>query len=343
MKKYIFLLLIMILTIFVLNTVIDPGEEKKPKTEAKTHLVAEIYTSQDKEKPALLYTGKKNPKKLSKEQVEKAAREIRPALAKPFEDVFVSFSKTPGSLSISEWNNGKETKVSKSNIIRTVGAQSVKLFIIRGEWPNEGQATYVAKIRVTKTYSYQDLLTPRTGYYTVVGFFEEEDQVKQMPAKNGKPIDLREVSEPLGHSVFTYPDLAIEKLPTYYVFGDGNAPIRFDDHEELERYLGDGTAYEFGGQTENWKIEMKSQQKLGEGKVETYITYVGNEDPAGWTISFYIEGPNIPIGESNFALDHDGKFLSVLNDYRKIVKKDSFKAIVYFNGNVEEIPLEFNE
>ncbi|WP_059170502.1 hypothetical protein [Bacillus sp. FJAT-27445] len=341
MKKYILPLFILIVTIFFLNNVIDPDEEKKPITEAKTLPIPEIMTTQGKENVALLYKGNKNPKKLSKEQVEKAAREIQPVIAMPFEEAIVSFSNMPASLSITEWDNGKETKVSDSNIITTVGAPSYKIFIIRGEWLNDGQATYVAKIRVTKVYSYQELLTPRVNHYTVVGFFDENDQVKKMPAKNGNPLDYREVSSPLGHLTFTFPDLAFEKLPTYYVFGKGSVPIRFDDYEELTAFLGEGLNYVFSGETENWKIEMTSNQKLGEGKIETAITYIGNEEKPGWDVSFRLAGTSLTWGEEGFPLDQNGRYLSVLYGYQTVLKSDSILATVNWNGKEELIPLEF--
>ncbi|WP_053366567.1 hypothetical protein [Bacillus sp. FJAT-27245] len=342
MKKYILPLFILTATIFFLNSVIDPGDEKKPKTQAKPLPVPEILTIRDKEKGTLIYQGKKNPKKLSKEQVEKVARDIRPVIAKPFEEVLVSFSKSPVSLSITEWNNGKETKVTDRNLIPAVGAQNVKIFIIRGEWLNDGQATYMAKVRIMKLYSYQDLLSTRTGYYTVVGFFDEEDRVKQMPAKNGKPIDLREVSQPLGHLAFSFPDLAFEKLPAYYFFGNGNA-IRFDDFNELETYLKEGLAYTFSGESENWKIELKSTQALGEGKTETAITYIGNGDKPSGVLSLELRSVPLTWLVPGFALDQNGTYESVLNGNQTILKTDSILAVVNLDGKEELIPLEYKE
>ncbi|WP_316568921.1 hypothetical protein [Neobacillus sp. YIM B06451] len=342
MKKYIFPLLIIIVSIFFLNNVIDSDEEKKPpKTEAKIIPVPELRVAQDKAQAALLYKGKKNPKKLSKEQVEKAARDLRPIVAMPYEDVTVSFSKMPGVLSISEWNNGKETKVTDSNIIPTVGAPSYKFFIIRGEWLNDGQATYVAKVRVPKIYSYQDLLTTRVNHYTVIGFFDEEDHVKQMPAKNGNPFDMGEVIEPLGHLMFSFPELAFEKLPTYYVFGHGDVPIRFDDFEELRTYLGEGLVYEFSGESENWKIEMKSTQNLGDGKIETAITFIGDGEKPSYGTSLRLASTSLSIQESGFPLDQNGRYLSVYNGFHTVLKSDFIQATVNWDGKEERIHLEF--
>ncbi|WP_409270037.1 hypothetical protein V1499_11500 [Neobacillus sp. SCS-31] len=344
MKKYIFPLLIIIVSIFFLNNVIDSDEEKKPpKTEAKIIPVPELRVAQDKAQAALLYKGKKNPKKLSRDKVEKAARDLKPVVAMPYEDVTVSFSKMPGVLSITEWNNGKETKVTDSNIIPTVGAPSYKYFIIRGEWLNDGQATYVAKVRVPKIYSYQDLLTTRVNHYTVIGFFDEEDQVKQMPAKNGNPFDMGEVSEPLGHLMFSFPELSFEKLPTYYVFGQGEVPIRFDDFEELTTYLSEGLDYVFIGESENWKIEMTSTQKLGEGKIETAVTYIGDGETPGWGTSLGLASASFNFLEPGFPLDQNGRYLSVYNGFQPVLKTDSILVTVNWDGKEELIHLKFME
>ncbi|RDU35688.1 hypothetical protein DRW41_16210 [Neobacillus piezotolerans] len=342
MKKYFFPLLIMIVTIFFLNTVIDP-EEKKPKTEAKTIPIPELRVAQDKAEAALLYKGKKNPKKLSREQVEKAARDLRPVIAMPYEEVIVSFSKNPSVLSITEWNKGKETNVTDTNVIPTVGRPGVKLFIIRGQWLNEGQATYVAKIRIPRIYSYQELLTPRANSYTVIGFFDEKDSVKQMPMRNENLFDIREISMPLGHLIVTFPELAFEQLPTYYVFGGKDVPIRIDEYEELAKFLGEGLAYEFGGESENWKIEMKSRQTLGDGKIETAITFIGDGEKPGWAASLRLDSASLSFSESGFPLDQNGRYLSVFNGYQTLLKTDSILATVTWDGKEELIPLDFKE
>lgn len=343
MKKYIFPLLILIVTIFFLNTVIDPEEEKKPKTEAKTIPIPELRVVQDKAQGALLYKGEKNPKKLSREQVEKAARDLRPVIAMPFEEVIVSFANEPAILSITEWDKGKETKITDANVIPTAGHPGVKILIIRGEWLNDGQATYVAKVRVPKIYSYQELLTPRTNTYTVMGFFDEEDSVEQMPERNGKLFDIRIISEQLGHLTFSYPELAFEKLPTYYIFGHGDVPIRFDDYDELAMYLGEGMVYEFIGESENWKIDMKSTQKLGDGKIETAITFIGDGEKPGWGSSLGLASGSLNFLEPGFPLDQNGRYLSVYNGFHIVLKSDSVLATVNWDGKEELIPLEYKE
>lgn len=345
MKKYILPIGILLISIFLLNQFIEPKEEKKAiPTEAKTLPVPEILFRMDRGKTVLVSKGD-SERKLTKREIAKAGKELKEYEIQPYDMMLVSFfpSEEP-EFTVTEWDSEKgEVKIQDGQEDFGFVNPGIKTLIIRAKWQDGTSAIYLAKIRVKKTYSYQDVLSPQLDEYTVMGIFDAAEPEKQdMPKPNRglysiTTLQLFGGSEDLKR---TYPELEIKKLPTYLILKHGAVIFATESYEELNQYLTEDKNLLYKGESENWAATLAVRQRLGNGNLRLTARYHKNDQKPTESIVFHIEGPLQMRAEGYPELN--GKGIAEM-DFPMDVQlsdKDKITCIITWDGKEETITLE---
>ncbi|WP_059170505.1 hypothetical protein [Bacillus sp. FJAT-27445] len=341
-KKYIIPAAIVLLSIFFLNNEIESKKEDKLTRNEKTLPVLELINpSGDKTEPVLLARELVAPGELSSEAVAEAARNADALVIEPYSEAGLIFSKKEKSLSVTEWDRetGEESEKLPNNILLAGGTSGVKILIIRIEWPESGPATYVARVKIKKIYSYQDLLSRDREKYTVFKLLPPEDEELDLPPVNKPLYEERRIGWTLEQLQLSFPELEITILPSYFVFHKGIKVAATEDESELHRFLNETITITHAGQGENWEAELIAKHKLGEGVVLLAMQYIGTEKPIPSEISFNVQGTEWNMDQYIEELDAAGQALLSF-DFKKIIRKeDKISLTMKWSGKEEMIYL----
>ncbi|OCA90551.1 hypothetical protein A8F94_01315 [Bacillus sp. FJAT-27225] len=288
MKKYILPGLIMIISIFFLNTVIDkPEEEEKPaeKTEAAASTQPAVRLSSPKDsKPMVLLNDEiADPSGLKAKTIKDAIKKAKAVDANPFDQLMPNFPATPSSVVFYEWQADSEL------LSQPVGVEfhlaprepGEKVIILSAEWPDGKKGIYLSKINVKRLSSYQHLLAPDTDRLTVLGFFEPEYDYT-IPSSPYETYIKREVKGTAEELRSNYQDLPLDMLPVFFVFQNDTIMFQTEDFIELTAFLTKETTSVFKGESDNWEVRITTKDTLGQSMMETVIKYKGrNAEPKG--------------------------------------------------------------
>ncbi|WP_409270044.1 hypothetical protein V1499_11520 [Neobacillus sp. SCS-31] len=341
-KKYILPAAIVLLSIFFLNNEINPKKEDKPTINERMLPDLKLATpSGGKAEPVLLAREIIEPSKLSRESVAEAARNADALLIEPYSEVGLIFPKGEKSLSVTEWDRktGKESEKLPNNSFQAGGQSAVKIFIIRVDWPESGPATYVARVRIKKMYSYQDLFSRDREKYTVLKLLPEDDKEMGLPPLSTPLYDERRIGGTLELLQRTFPELGISKLPTYFVFHKGIKIAATEDESELQRFLTESTTITHAGQGENWEAEFISKQELGKGLAILSVKYIGNEEVPPSNIPLTIQGTEWNLNRYIENLDENLQGIFSIEFEQLVRKEDNLGLAIKWTGKEETVYL----
>lgn len=345
MKKYILPIGIVLISVILLNQFIEPKqEEKNIPTEAKTDPVPEIRSRMGQGKAVLISKGD-SERKLTKSEIAKAGKEAKELEVQPYELMTVSFfpSEQP-DITVTEWNSesGEEKIDDEENYFGFV-KPGFKTLLIRTKWQDGTSAIYLAKIRVKKTYSYQDVLSPQLDGYTVMGIFDAAEPERQdMPKPNSDLYSITTLQLFGGAEDLkkTFPELEIKKLPAYLIFQRGAVIFASESYEELHQYLTEDKNLLYKGETENWAATLAVRQKLGSGNLHLTVRYLKNDQKPTESIVLHIEGPLQMRAEGYRELNEKGTAEMDLPMDVQISEKDKITCTITWDGKEETIMLK---
>ncbi|MFE4525510.1 hypothetical protein ACFRCQ_25940 [Cytobacillus firmus] len=209
-------------------------EEKPPTPEISV---------EGREAPLVLYdyvwNGTEITNKLTQSSLLNATESLEPLSINPYSELEVSFSEKPDKLSISRWEPGiekgtNEQEKSSYYISNRIGTG---FYIVRAEW-DEGKATYITKLKTEKIVSYQELLSPKESGYTVRGFDSQSASISEIyPDYLNANIGGGFISGELEYLKRAYPELNLNKLPTYFVFEQEKVIYSTHSQQQLKSYL----------------------------------------------------------------------------------------------------------
>ncbi|RHW42007.1 hypothetical protein D1B31_05015 [Neobacillus notoginsengisoli] len=343
MKKYILPIGILLISIFLLNTVIEPKEPEKVSNsetnDEKSRLVPAFKADEvPDEKPLLIYEGDNFLAQLSKDDVETAAKKVRPLEVKPYQHAWLKFEEYTEHITISEWDEGKESEPENTNTYETGGIPGVKVLLIRTQRRDKSAAVYVAKVRVKNIYSYQKHLSPNINNYTVIGFFADDESKIAMPHPMKDFYDIRALEGSLESHQNEFPELDIRNLPTYYLFKKGNILYKTGEYKELVAYLNQENVLTFEGKSDNWEVNLFVRQNLKTIKQQVSIRYIGKSALNQSPVDLEVSGPSWNWG-SSIDLDKDKKLTSEVDVDIEVSPEDSITCILKWNGKEEQIEL----
>lgn len=350
MKKYILPIGILIISFFFLNFVIEPtgktkkADEKVSKKEEKTEKppsIPELISEEGQHiKPVQLYQGTNMNTKLSREEIEKAAKNAETLETGPYMQSYFSFETEPNHMIISEWQNGLESEPEYSNAFETGGLADVKLMILRTEWANKNAAVYLAKVRVKNVYSFQKLLSPDKNNYTVIGFLPEGDSKIEMPKPVKDFYSVAPLQGKLDSFKEDFPEFNIEILPSYYVLKKGKIKYKTQNYDQLNAFLNQENIYTYEGKSDMWQVRFTVKQNLRVNSQDMSIQYTGKDKKSPSSVSFDVSGPSWVWSGGPFSLDLDGKHQVGNRMEIELSKEEINKFIIKWDGMEEEITLK---
>ncbi len=301
----------------------------------------EIASRSGQTKPVLLARDIIQPNELRKEDVANAASKAQALEVDPYTEANVVFFNTPNYLEITEWDGEDQVESTKHNnaTFHASGQPVEKLLIIRAEWNDAGPATYVAKVRIKKIYSYQYSLSEDPDKYTVMKFLPDEDEEWNSGPTDNPMYETRLLGGELPKLQSTFPELNISKLPSYFVFHKGVKLLATDDEKELESFLTQTTTVTHSGKGENWKAEFITKHKLGEGIAVLAIQSIGTEKPLPREISLFVEGTEWTMDQYIEELDAAGQVLVSFDFERMIRNEDKISLTMKWSRQEETIYL----
>ncbi|CEG27247.1 hypothetical protein [Bacillus sp. B-jedd] len=344
MKKYILPIGILIISVFFLNQFIEPKEEKKAiPTEAKTFPVPEIISPMERGKAILLSKGD-SERRLTKSEIVKAGKEVKELEVHPYYMMTVSFfAAEKPEMKVTEWDpeKGEEYAPDSQEFFGFV-KPGFKTLIIRAKWQDGTSAIYMAKIRVKKEYSYQDVLSPNLDEYTVMGIFDSSE-----PGDEAMPESKIGLYRTTSLHLFggandlknTYPELESKKLPTYYIFYQGKVIFAAENYEELNQYLTRDKNLLYKGESENWAATLAVRQKLGNGNLRLTVRYHKNDQKPLEPFTFIIDGPGVRA-EGTLELNESGMGEMDLPMHVQLSEKDKITCTISWEGKEETITLD---
>ncbi|WP_156324551.1 hypothetical protein [Bacillus sp. FJAT-27245] len=330
------------LSIFFLNNEIKPKKEDRPAINERILPDLKLVSPSGGEvEPVLLAREIIKPDELSREAVAEAARNADALLIDPYSEVALSFAKKEKSFSMAEWDRktGKESEKLPNTIFQAGGPSAVKIFIIRVKWPESGPATYVARVRIKKMHSYQDLFSGDREKYTVLKLLPQNDRELNLPPVNTPFFEERRIGGTLELLQQTFPELGISKLPSYFVFHKGIKIAATEDESELQRFLSESTTITHAGKSENWEAEFISKQELGKGLAVLSVKYVGKEEIPPSNIPLYMEGTEWNLDRYIEFLDENRQGMVKIDFEQLIRKEDNISLTIKWHANEETIYL----
>lgn len=197
------------------------------------------------EAPFVLYdyvwNGTEITNELTQSSLLNSTESVEPLSINPYSELQVSFTEKPNKLSISRWEPGieKETNEQEKSSYYISNRIGTGFYIVRAEW-DEGKATYISKLNTKKIVSYQQILSPKKGGYTVIG----------LDAKSASGLDISRdfldanisagiISGELDYLKRAYPELNLKKLPTYYVLKQERVIYSTHSLQQLKSYFGE--------------------------------------------------------------------------------------------------------
>ncbi|WP_059170503.1 hypothetical protein [Bacillus sp. FJAT-27445] len=341
MKKSILPAIIILLSIYFINTFIDKKGEDVEKIVAKNMPVPVITSGNQTVKPVLLFEGEG---KVTKALVDKAVKKAPAIKVDPYGEAVFNIPDKESRITLSEWDlkNGKEIKQFDENYISGMANEhGTRIILIRSE-TEESSAVYVGKINMLKQYSYQELLNPARNIYTILIFKEGEPGIREVPSDNENKYVTREIRASISELRKRYPDLEFKSLPAIYVFHQGFIIFKSQDMRELQTFITDMETMVFRGESENWQVEFKARQNLTEGDAELTVTYKGI-GPMPKSVDFGLSGRGWSWGSGGSKLDDSGKIF-ISNEMRfKLSENDSIPVELTWDGKSEEIILAYRK
>ncbi|RHW42009.1 hypothetical protein D1B31_05025 [Neobacillus notoginsengisoli] len=194
-----------------------------------------------------------------------------------------------------------------------------------------------------QTYSYQDLLSRNKERFTVLGIFELEKETREMPKPVGGFYNARIIGGSLEELRDSYPELKIKNLPAFYIFENARILYVAKDLEELNTYLTQDKVLIYEGKSENWRGQLIVYQKLGSGKMDFFLGYIGKDKHPSGTLEFELTGSNFSWQEGSLVLDPLGNYTTDNPIEVQMTENDSIICTIKQDGKKEQIILKFKE
>ncbi|WP_409270039.1 hypothetical protein V1499_11505 [Neobacillus sp. SCS-31] len=341
MKKSLLPIIIILLSIFFINTFINEKDEDEEKIVGKSFPVPVMISGNQTVEPEFLFGGEG---KITKAMVDKAVQKAPTLKVNPYGEVVVNVPDHYALIKLSEWDlkSGKEIQQFERNFISgEANEPGTRVILIRAE-TEEASAVYVGKINVLKLYSYQQLLHPSRALYTILVFSEGEPGIREVPSSNEDKYVMREISAPIAEFRERYPDLEFKRLPAIYVFHQGAIIFRSNEMTELQSFITDLATIFFRGESENWQVELRAKQNMSEGTGELFITYIGKESKPE-SVDFRLSSRGWSWGSGANKLDDTGKIFSSIDLRFILSESDSIPMELTWDGKKEEIILAYRK
>ncbi|WP_043932072.1 hypothetical protein [Bacillus sp. EB01] len=352
MKKYILPAIIMIISIFFLNVVIDqPKEEKASSKEKETEKKASteptirLSSSSDSKPMVLLKEGTTDPSGISAKKIKKAIKKAEAVDTNPFDHLLPSFPDAPNSVIFYEWQAQSEL------ISPPIGAESLqsprypgeKVFILSAEWPDGKKGIYLSKVNVLRTSSYQQLLAPEMDRLTVLGFFEP-DYDYEIPASPYETYVKREVKGTPGELKTAYPDLPLEMLPAFFVFKNDMIMFLTNDFTELQTFLTKETTSVYEGESENWQVQFTIKDSVGHTMADAMIKHKGKSTPPKGEFEIDVMFKDTwTWGAGGLMLNDQKEALTSIGTSEQLTELKDFEVIVRWDGKEEKVKVQKSE
>jgi hypothetical protein len=345
MKKYILPAIILIISIIYINQVTEPSKEEKPAASVtKPDILPSIMTNSGAKKVLLLEKKGADPQSISKKKLSGAMEQAETISVMPWERLSITYPIYPSKLTFTEYDPGEGVLINyeqEDDWYMIPSTPGIRGLIITAEWAQGGKATYFAKIDVQSVYSYQEMVSLDPEIFTVIAFSETESYPEIPPSVDGT-YTIQTVTGSQEELKRDFPDLGIADLPAFFVFQTSDMIFETHEYDQLISFLTKKEVLLYEGESENWKVTLTVEQKIGNGTFETQLTYKGKNGNELGQFESTFNGQSWSIGEGH-QLDENNQSNSIDMVTWPIAKTEKVNYKVRWDGKEETIPLSLNE
>ncbi|WP_043932071.1 hypothetical protein [Bacillus sp. EB01] len=345
MKKYLLPAVILIISILLLNNLTEPPEkEKEVISETKLDLLPSITTSRGSKEVLLVEKEGVAPHSISKQKLTKIMEKAEAITVSPWERLSITYPIYPSKVTFTEFDPelGIIDYDQEGDLYMVPGDPGIRGLIITAEWAQGGKATYFAKIDVERLYSYQEMISANPESFTVIAFSEEETMLDIPESEDGTYVvhTLQGSQEELERK---FPELGLAVLPAFFVFQTSSMILQTVEYDQLISFLTKNELFVYEGETENWKVTLTIEQKIGNGTFKTYLTYKGKKGDEIGQFETTVNGPSWSVGEGGHQLDENNQSTAGNMITWPIEETGNVNYIVKWDGKEETIPLILKE
>ncbi|ALC90486.1 hypothetical protein AM500_12335 [Bacillus sp. FJAT-18017] len=346
MKKYILPAVILLISILFINQVTEPPKKETPAASAtKPDNLPSIMSNSGSEEVFLLEKEGADLRSISKEKLASAMEQAETISVMPWERLAITYPIYPSKVTFTEYAPEEGMMIDyeqEDDLYIIPAAPGIRGLIITAEWAQGGKATYFAKIDVQSIYSYQEMISPNPEIFSVIAFSETENHPEIPPSIDGI-YSVQMVTGSQEELQRDFPDLGLAALPAFFVFQTSDMIFETHKYDQLISFLTKKEVLVYEGESENWKITLTVEQKLGNGSFETQLSYKGKSGDKFGQFETTVNGQSWSAGEGGHQLDENNHVTSINTINWAISKTEKVNYIVKWDGKEETIPLSLKE